>query len=559
MVRLSIGIILATVCVGTAVNARADDRYIVLERRTPDAAPSSLVERTRSLLRNAGHEIVGDDELRALLARPAEPPAAAVPADLRPFLSTTAERALEEVARGHDARARELVTSAFARVGTLLPVLVREVRPRRDLSDLCLFAVRAHLNEHHDEEARAGVVECLRMFPDLAPPPDLHPPDVRDLVSSTRNEIATGNYTELVVTTLPMSRTDCPIFLNGTRVGQTPRIEMRVAPGRYVVTVECARQTPSRSYTVNVEPTNQSDTQLLAPLHPFLDETLRTEGDVHFEGSADDAARAVLDAATVLQIVRAHQLILVQTTETGPTLTFVDRAYIPAGYVSEHAILQTPHGATEANALGSVAVAADATDEDLADALAGAGTSASTASARSAPAPVWAWAIGGIGAVGLLSDWIMYGVHASNQHKLDVAFPSDVDYADRLARRNNTSSAVMWWGGVSSTLLTASMPFLLPQRQGIPWWSYVLGGAGAALLGTGIYLTAIDNTHLADDQMHFERSVPLGPLLIMHGVPLLSIPLTYALRSLFGSTPTQPSASLSVDARAIGLTIQGSL
>lgn len=558
MTRLSLGLLVATVLALAATKARADERVIVLERRAPGTAPSPLVERTRTLLANSGIEIVGDDELRALLARPPETARGAVPEDLRPFLSSSAERAMEEVARGHDARARELVTAAFARVGNLLPVLVREVRPRRDLGDLCLFAVRASLDEHHDEDARAGVIECLRMFPDLSPPPDLHPPDVRDLVTSIRQEIATGNYTELVVTTLPVSRTDCPIFLNGTRVGQTPRIQMRLAPGRYVVTVECARQAPSRDYTVNVESARDPSTQQLVVLHPFLDETLRTEGDVHFEGDASTADRAISDAASIVQIVRARKLVLIQTTESGPTLTSVDGTYLPAGYMGERARFSTPHGSEDAEALRSTAVSTSASDSELAEILSSSGTPTQDSS-RTYDAPVWAWAVGGIGAVGLLSDWILYRVHASNQHKLDVALPTDIDYADRVNRRNGSSTAVLWWGGISSTLLTGSLPFILPEREGVPWWSLALGGAGAALVATGIYFTAIDNSRLSDDQTHFERTVPLGPLLIMHGVPLLSIPLTYAIRSLFGPSTTQPSASLSVDTRAIGLSIQGSL
>src|SRR5204863_87973 len=58
----------------------------------------------------------------------------------------------------------------------------------RSLGDICLLVVRAHLHRSDPAAARRQMLECLRLLPDLAPSPDMHPPDVLALAAAVQSE-----------------------------------------------------------------------------------------------------------------------------------------------------------------------------------------------------------------------------------------------------------------------------------------------------------------------------------------------------------------------------------
>lgn len=551
--------------------AAADDRWIVIEAREPNHDASPFAARARASLLAQHEEVVDEAEMRAVLDRRLLDTAHEIPAELRELFTRTAQQALEEVARGHNARTRELVSGVLARVGDLLPLIAREVRPRRDVGDLCLFAVRAHLNEHHPAEAHTAVVECLRMFPDLEPAPDLHPPEVRDLVEQARRDIAEGNSPQLVIASYPESVTDCPVFVNGTRVGQTPRVELRVVPGRHFVQIECASRRRVRGYWIDIP--DRAESAIVVPMYPRLDASLQTEGDVRLEYSRAELTESqrIEDAAALRRVLHAANVIVVHGDGQNTMLTRLDShdggsADVLSSSAAEPNTETAATSASDAMTAPSVApisftLSNSASQEELDNAIAhllSAEHQRDDDGDADWPSSPVGYTLGALGLAGLATDWVLYGVYSGHQHKLDVAYPMDADYATRVSNRNSWSTIVTVVGGGSSALLTAAMPFVLPRMQGMPWWSYVFGGAGIALATTGLILTANDNRHLADDQMHFERTVPLGPLLAMHAVPMLAIPLTYACRALFGDNASHTSASVTLDSRAVSLTVQGS-
>lgn len=549
--------------------AAADDRWIVIEAREPNHDASPFAARARASLRAHHEGVVDEAEMRAVLDRRLLETPQEIPTELRELFTRTAQQALEEVARGHNARTRELVSGALARVGDLLPLIAREVRPRRDIGDLCLFAVRAHLNEHHAAEAHTAVVECLRMFPDLEPAPDLHPPEVRDLVEQTRRDVAEGDSPKLVISSFPASVMDCPVFVNGTRVGQTPRVELRVVPGRHYVQIECASRRRVRGYWIDIP--DRAETVVILPMYPRLDASLQTEGDVRLEYPASELTESqrIDDAVALRHVLHAANVIMIHRDEQNTTLTRIDSHYAGSTGALLPATMEqnTPATATAASDMAvaispvSITLSNSASNEDFDNAIArliAAENESDDESEAVWPSSPVGYTLGALGLAGLATDWVLYSVYTGHQHKLDVAYPMDADYATRVSNRNTWSTIVSVVGGGSSALLTSAMPFVLPRMQGMPWWSYVFGGAGIALATTGLILTANDNRHLADDQMHFERTVPLGPLLAMHAVPMLAVPLTYACRALFGDNASHTSASVTLDSRAVSLSVQGS-
>ncbi|MBK8172904.1 MAG: PEGA domain-containing protein [Sandaracinaceae bacterium] len=566
--RTFIGLFLLVAC--TASSALADDRWIVVEARGEQDAPSPIVERVRRVLRTPTIAIIDRAEAQAVLGRNMIAPVTEIPDALRTTLAQTAERALEEVARGHNARTREMVSEALSQVGDLLPFVTREVRPRRDIGDLCLFSVRAHLNEQHDAEAHAGVLECLRMIPDLQPPPDLHPPEVRDLVTAVHNELSASAARHLYITSRPASAHDCPVYVNGTRVGQTPTVSLPIVPGKYFVQVECVSRHPVPAYTFEMP--ERADGVFVGYL-PMLRAALATEPDIHlaYRAGSGDEPRRLEDAYSLVGSLGIGHAIVVAHDGNQVTLTRVDRGCSLPGYdlpLPPELAHQRDSSADDRELRAappvdcdfqSVSISQNATDDEIDEALDHLHSFQEPQVASGAPTSLVLGVTSfSIGMAGLLTNLVFYGLYVHDQRRLDVAFPTDPDYADRLSSRNFTSALVMGVGAASATLLTASMPLLLPSRDGMPWWSWVAGGAGLALATTGIILAANDNSHLSEDQMHFERTVPLGPTLAMYSVPLLAIPLTYACRSLFHDDASHTSASLSLNQNELSLSVQGS-
>jgi hypothetical protein len=85
-----------------------------------------------------------------------------------------------------------------------------------------------------------------------------------------------------------------------------------------------------------------------------------------------------------------------------------------------------------------------------------------------------------------------------------------------------------------AAVLTASLPWLLPSAERVPTWSWIAGGAGAALAITGGVLlirggncTDFDLNGRCTDIISTTR---LGGLLLAGSLPWLSVPLVYLLR-----------------------------
>ena len=94
-------------------------------------------------------------------------------------------------------------------------------------------------------------------------------------------------------------------------------------------------------------------------------------------------------------------------------------------------------------------------------------------------------------------------------------------------------------------LLAAAVPLLLPPEDGIPWWSWIFGALGIAALVQGALVWGKDGElHDVSGATLQRRTVPFGPLLALHAAPLLTVPLTYVVRSLTGSDTATATSSV---------------
>ncbi|HMJ14039.1 MAG TPA: hypothetical protein VK524_21625, partial [Polyangiaceae bacterium] len=167
--------------------------------------------------------------------------------------------------------------------------------------------------------------------------------------------------------------------------------------------------------------------------------------------------------------------------------------------------------------------------------------------------PLWLVA-GGVGAAGMLGSWILwsrYRAHDSNLRDMSTEHPR---YADALEDRDTASTLAIVSTSAGSALFAAAAPFWLPERQRVPWWAWSAGAVGVASAGVGTVLwLGHGRFESCEDDVECARrsSLPLAPMLVTQGAALLSLPLTYLVRSWIDAD----SASVQLGVTPLGLQV----
>ncbi|MDQ3032724.1 MAG: hypothetical protein M3Y87_09930 [Myxococcota bacterium] len=99
-------------------------------------------------------------------------------------------------------------------------------------------------------------------------------------------------------------------------------------------------------------------------------------------------------------------------------------------------------------------------------------------------------------------------------------------FTDRLPF-NDALLPVALTGLAGAALATAALPMLLPEEDGVPWWSWVVGAAGLGVGAAGAYFLATEgacysNTLLAATCIKQSPNELLGALVLGHAAPLLA-------------------------------------
>jgi hypothetical protein len=101
-------------------------------------------------------------------------------------------------------------------------------------------------------------------------------------------------------------------------------------------------------------------------------------------------------------------------------------------------------------------------------------------------------------------------------------------------------------GTLGAALGIATAPAVLPQVEGVPLWSWFAGVAGVGAFGAGAVMWSQSHecTFGACDS---SPDASLGQLIMLHGPPLLAIPLTYGIRALLSSDGVQARPAIERD------------
>ncbi len=174
--------------------------------------------------------------------------------------------------------------------------------------------------------------------------------------------------------------------------------------------------------------------------------------------------------------------------------------------------------------------------------------------------PRWVgWGTGGVGAAGLALSWVFYADLLDKNQRLEetsayrsVEGSGFVEAADEVRQAEMPPLISGFSGGV---LVTAALPMLLPEREGMPWWSWAAGGAGLAGGAIAVVLFATEGDPIGETSVTEQTGI-LGSLLLSHSVPLISVPIVYFIRHTLSADA--PMASIAIEPDGFELDIRGS-
>jgi hypothetical protein len=415
-------------------------------------------------------------------------------------------------------------------------------------------AITAHLLQLENQyvEAERQMFECEGAFPGFVLPPRV-PTELRELFTRVQTAITKEPHGSLAVSS---SRAGCVVRLNGIALGRTPATFEQVKPGAARLQLECEPGTGGRVHGVEVH-----EGENLYRIDETFDAAVHTRNGLWL-GYYDDAERDQRigsDAQIIGQVLAAEHVILAALDAEGRSVTLrVAQGnglgtvrFSPDGYDREElsrALAQLPPISSHANR------AAESIEPEVR-------VLKSSKAPRPAGSPdalkqVHAWprfALGTVvGAGGLGGFTLAWALYAERQ----ALRRSEVGSAA-------SGGAVVAVGGLGASLLTASEYLWLPHEDATPPWAWVAGGAGVVGVGVGVGF-ALFGTHCEQDPRDATRHISpkcrafttahsFGPLVAEHGLPLIGIPLVYAIRKWMQPAQLTLSVTRTRAAIAVGV------
>lgn len=512
-----------------------------LPSRTP---PSALSAPWEAAMRGEGERVLSNDSAGSLVeARHSSEPIRVDGQRLEELgrLVDEGQKHLSRAAREKAQQALQAVTPAEREY------LRRDPKLEQKLFDVCMMTAALLLREKQVVEAETQVNGCADGFPGYFPPKRKGPPPVQELIARVQRQREQGPRGTLTVTSDPPG---CAVRLNGGAVGTTPATLASVGVGIAHVQIECDPKTPGRTHAINIRVgPNQLDVDgvLEAALHTrdalwlsFPDDDVRRR---RMRSAGAQLGQLLDDPRTVLLVVEGQgEDIVVQPIplySQAPTSGLkpvrwsaggVDTAALRADILALRSALPPAPKPTPT-----------VTPQLMSDPIAATPERVSAVQIETRTTPVvtqrdWPGVVAGatattLGVGAFAVSWVVYTQRQTLRRELrpevDPALRDDFD-----ARGPWVPGA----GVVGALSLAFAMPFLLPKASHVPSWAWVIGGLGVAVVGTGIGYSIFER-HCAPAAgvtesgcRRFTADGTFGPLLALHGLPMLAVPGTYLIR-----------------------------
>lgn len=553
LARVCLGWVGLGIAIPCPVSAQARP-VLILPISVGDEDPATVASRTQTIaasLPTDTHEALSLEDARVRFEEigSSDPPTVS-DSDIDTWLRLSRE-AVRYLARTDYAAAREALLHAQRLSERAAEELNRELTRAQQVLDTCLYDVRAYL-EQGDPRAQSRALECRRLVPRITPSPYNHTPEVIDLLSRIDQRLSESAPGNLRIESEPAG---CAVRLNGVEFGTTPFVSEELAPGEYRAQVECEAGRRGRIHRIRLgegTSTVRVDTR--------FDRSVRT--DTVLRLAYPDAATAerhrLEDALEIGEIVGAAEVWLVMK-DGDSTWLHMDRVVVNPTQVVASARLGL--GVSLPRGLRAL-MAGESMDFSQAEARPltpwqPSGLPESEDAEREASSngdDTLRLALGGTaGALGVLGFGAAFGLYEwryDAAKRLSIADREDPDYLERqttwLERRN-----AIWGVAIASGVLTsAALPLLLPEEDGIPWWSWLIGTAGVAVATIGAVEIGMNEgctlRGLPGDPCPLAAEpTDRGVIFLSMSAPLITVPIVYLIRSALGPGA---SASASVEA-----------
>jgi hypothetical protein len=507
-------------------------------------------------------------------------------------------QAARHLALGELPQAQQAMEGVYALSGPARDYLNREAARARKIFDTCLMTAYLWERDHKRQQALRQMLECSRNFPGFRPEGRAYPPELRDVFEQAKLQLSQEAATTLLVQSRHAS--GCGVRLNGIEVGKSPMSFSDVRAGVMRVQLECQSGVAGRIHSVELKP---GENRL--EIDPGFDNAVHSQGGLwlQYENNSTRVARMDKDLQQIGEAIGAVKVVglivdgtaypkvhvHVPASSSGSARDVASLSYsVGEGYSSQAlaAALKglQPRAAGGGSRRQQLQAPTEATVE-----LAAPPPPPDEPLPPPPPAPVEAVSdqnvvagalLAGAGIAGLAAGWIMYTVRYNQLVDFDNSVTNTMMMTldGQMPTGDAAVNAVQPAGpiaaiGVGALVLSISDYFWPPDDEGVPAWAWVAGGVGAAVVGTGVAIAALTShcvttgTVVTDPQQSVDLTMTedgaaptvcgqywtdpsgiFGPMIALHGMPLLALPITYAIRAALHTDPKQTTFNLETPA-----------
>lgn len=502
--------------------------------------------------------------------------------------------------------------------GGMAAAVNRNDEAAKESTRSCLYEVRSDdaINRHKPlaqrrRRHRAMARQCRVKFPHVEIDVTQMPPWLQAIwkeVGALRKSLT------IKVRVLPEAK-GCTLLVNevrqhGLAFNERGEAVVSLLSGKYHVGAECEGGASPRTYVV---PVTEGEYSLV--IDTEFDAAFRTEPLLGFqyERASQQDRRRALDAAQLVSAVRSWQVVLV--AEEGPSRMRLDRldfqtrrvtsvvlprpgtsgwgahvveaaanalraassvAYygesmhpiapwtIPGGWPQTGPVQGQPL-AMQASAGPSIAIVPSVEPGDSLPAAVSPTSGEPRADSRHGVGRTRTGAVMSVaGGLGLAAGWVLFGQRQKAGQNVQQQAQVPTGFVDDQRWREFRPGLVAAGVG-GSVIATVGLGLALPEQSEVPWWGWTSGivglGVGAwgavwAAGGARCEIGGLSRSEIAgcvDDESRQDA----GVLVVSAALPLVSIPLTYLLRSALGgdveaqvqAAPAEGRASWSVGGR----------
>lgn len=537
--------------------ALADDHPwvpVVLE----DASPQQtlfVVNGVATALRTRENAAVLDP---AIAARTFESTHSATPVEVEDKelreLGDGFRKALEAAAVGQWDKAYDLVRSFDALSQPVQDYVTWRLNLSRDIFDYCLMSVHFMMAAGRDAAARDEMRTCISTASERTVSAKDAAENVIQLHAAVKAELLAQGEASLDVDAsgAPGASAGCVVVVNGQPKSSLPFRERGLLAVPVRIQVNCQR--PGRIHVVQLRP--GANTLIV---DERFEQVLHTEGylGLRYGDARDEKNWHVRDGLTIAKLLGGSDLLLARKLKDGRiSLT---RIGTQLERVASEVTL-APKPSTEEITAAAHALAASRS-EDIAVEQSTRPTLLKDQQQGRDLYPVIALVSGSVASLA-----IAWGSYARSAHfRSQVAARNacaveagsiQAECIQAFSHYQTLGDGALIFGALGSALGAASVPVLLPDTDGIPAWSWLTGLAGVGVATVGVVLWSKGHECSLLDRCADGLDPHLGQLLLLNSPPLLTVPITHAIRSLLKSNRVEAQTAY-LPGRGGSIAIQG--